>query len=423
MWYNMLMNNTSKKSKIMAGGLIVLFAGVATAILGLSRAATNTSSTNVVNVTLDNGVTLGNINQNTGAIAFNPPDKTPTPTPPVDASKKLLLFEVDDPGSTTPTEHASYFSGNVAEIDSLPYDGIFFDIPSILLNRGASIVPLAQLKSELAPVKQAHTQLTKVADNFVYVRMIMQGSFASMTPNVTTNMANLAEAGLDAGIKGVAFDNEDYNKDMWDPAVTCPGSTLADCQAIARQSGQDVMAAMIAKWPNITLISMLGPVFSDTSSIVAIIGNDPVATSASSQILGAFVLGMNNATIGTSAQYVDGGELGFYQHGDTAVQNDYNIRKYTFGDNSPLITTNKIGWKLKQSVGYGLFDEQGGTPTRWQDDIRSHVTSADQYVWAFSRFHNWVGPPPPSGNAQADASWIAATKAGRVAGGLSEMPL
>lgn len=327
------------------------------------------------------------------------------------ANKKLILFQQQLPSAT-------YVASHPAEVDALPYEGIFLTLPSMDGMRSGAVIPVSQFTQELVEYKAMHAQLTKVRRNFVYVRLVKTGPFASQTANTAQNLANLAQAARDAGLTGIAFDNEDYENDIWDPSITCPGKNVDACQQEAVTAGKTVMQAIIAKWPDVVFISMLGPYFGDADIFQAVLHEAPLPKHL---ILGAYTVGMNEATIGTNATYVDGGEK-FSVHTSAEADADYALRKTTMSQSSNLIPQAiKTDWKNAISLAFTLYDEQAGTPARWQEDIRVNAQAADEYAWAFSFAHVWLGPPGAD-KLQAGADWIQATVTGRTLAGMSPYP-
>lgn len=325
--------------------------------------------------------------------------------------KKLILFQQQLPS-------VSYVASHPAEVDALPYEGIFLALPSMDGMRSGAVIPVSQFTQELAEYKAMHTQLTKVRRNFVYVRLVKTGPFASQTANTAQNLANLAQAAHDAGLTGIAFDNEDYENDIWDPSITCPGKYVDACQQEAVIAGKTVMQAIIAKWPDVVFISMLGPYFGDADIFQAVLHEAPQPKHL---ILGAYTIGMNEAAIGTNATYVDGGEK-FSVHTSAEADADYALRKITMPQSSSLVPQSiKTDWANTLSLAFTLYDEQGGTPARWQEDIRVNAQAADEYAWAFSFAHVWLDSPGAD-KLLADADWIQATVTGRTQAGMSPYP-
>ena len=326
------------------------------------------------------------------------------------AAKKLLLYQ-GNPG-------AEYVSANVAEIDALPFEGIIFLIPSTGAMRGGAVISVDTFKADLAGMKAAQQQLKKVRHNFVYVRLIKVGPFAGQTASVAQNFANLAEAARDAGLAGIVYDNEDYENDTWAPSITCPGQTVAQCQAAAVAAGKTVMQAVIAKWPDVKFMTYMPPFFSDATIFQQILG---IAPEPKHLIEGAYTIGFNEATIGTNATYIEGAEV-FGVQSKAKADSDYEKRKVTLPQTSPLIPSAiKTPWAQKVSIGFTVYDRSNGTPAQFKNDITVNLNAADEYVWAYSPYHKWFGPVTAP-IVKADATWLAAVKAGRVAAGLPEVP-
>jgi hypothetical protein len=323
-----------------------------------------------------------------------------TPGPP----KLLLLQNV--------LIEASYIDAHPAEIDALPFDGVMFSIPSTGLIRGKTTISRAQFTDELAPMKRAQAKLTKVRDNFVYVRLIQVGPFAEQTAAIAASLANLAKAARGAGLAGIVYDNEDYEKNDWGPAETCgPDVTIEACQLQAVEAGRTTMRRIISQWPEIRFMTLFGPSMSHVESSNALLKEDPQPRQ---QILGAFAVGLQQATVGTRAVYIDGGEKFSIHTADEAAA-DRQIRKVTMPAVSPLIADDaRAAWAQDLSLAYTLYDEREGTPARWQDDITVNLVAADDYAWAFSYEHVWVGPVPAN-KVPITPDWVAATEAGRSA--------
>lgn len=325
---------------------------------------------------------------------------------------RLLLFQ-----QQLPT--AEYVAAHIDEVDALPFEGVIFSIPSTDLMRTPQVISVEQFRTELAPMVKAQAQLRKVRHNFVYVRLIRVNPFVVETSTVAQSMANLATAAREAGLTGIVYDNEDYEDDTWAPAFSCPGSTLEACSAEAKQAGATIMRAMLEQWPDMTLMTTLGPFFGDPVTFRAILNEEP---KPKHHILGAFAAGLGEATIGTDATYVDGGEV-YFVHNDTMAMNHRRLRKVDLPRDSPLVTDAlRQQFASKVSLAFTFYDENGGDPARWRNDIGVALRATDQYVWAFAFHTVWLGTPGP-GKSAASRDWIDATVAGRVEGRTTPMPL
>jgi hypothetical protein len=307
---------------------------------------------------------------------------------------------------------ASYIDTHIDEVDALPFDGVMFSIPSTGLIRGTQTISRAQFTKELEPMMRAKAKLTKVRHNFVVVRLVQVGPFAEQTAAIAASLANLAKAARSAGLAGIVYDNEDYEKNDWSLDDTCAaGTTLVDCQRQAVEAGRTTMRRIMSQWPDVRFMTLFGPSMSHVESSRAILNEDPQPRQ---QILGAYATGMHQATLGTRAVYIDGGEK-FSVHTAAEAAADRQIRKVTMPAVSPLIPdASRAIWARDLSLAYTLYDEREGTPSRWQDDIAVNLAAADDYAWAFSYEHVWLGPVPAT-KLPATSEWIAATQAGRAA--------
>lgn len=383
------------------------FASIGALFLIFSRAAPPS-----VSVEAESGRVLGTVALTTDTDANGNAAIVFTGTPPPSTSKKLILFQQQ-------RIPADYISSHVAEVDALPFEGVIFRLPSMDSMRPGNIISVEQFKSELAGMQIAQTQLTKVRENFVTVRLMKPSPFDAYTSVMATNLGNLAEAARDAGLAGIVYDNEDYADDVWAPEDSCPGKTLAECQVLARESGKTVMKAMIARWPTIKFMTTLGPFFGHQPSMRAILNIIP---EPKHYILGAYTVGLNEATIGTAATYIDGGEV--YSTSTKAKADlNYATRKTTMPQQSDLVVAAiKTAWSSKISLAFAIYDKAYlGTPAQWTNDLSVNIPAADTYTWTWSEKFAWVGAPE-GGRVAVPQEWIDATKAGRTAAGLPAMP-
>jgi hypothetical protein len=352
-----------------------------------------------------------------GAAEAGTPDASKdASTPPGPPTPKLLLFQV-------PIPTADYVAAHLSEVEALPFEGLVISTPALDLERSRRVIPKSELSAQLAAIRSVQTQLKKVRHNFVDARLFQQGAFTSVTPNVVQNLANLAGAARDAGLEGIFLDNEDYNNDMWAPAIACPGKAVAECQVDAVAAGKQAMQAIVAAWPTAKVMVANATIFADAATYQEYI--EP--SRPGFLIMGAYAVGLSLGALGTGATFVDGGEQEFYIHSAAKAQINYTLRKNTLPMRTPLIPeAQKLEWSTKTSIAFALFEEDGpmplASPTRWQDDIATHAKRADEYTWAFSFYHTWLGPVE-AGKIPATPAWITATVAGRTAAGLPPRPI
>ena len=326
-------------------------------------------------------------------------------------TQKLLLFQ-----QQLPT--AELMATEVAAIDALPFDGIVFTIPSMHSFRGDVPLSYEHLMAELLPAANAQRELRRVRSNFVHVRLVQVNPFTTQVETLKQSLGNLARAARDAGITGIVYDNEDYTKDTWPPEFACPGADLVTCRAEAKQAGAAIMAAMIAEWPDIQVMTTLGPFYGDQTIFRELLGEEPTTGHL---VIGAFATGMAEATDGTAARYIDGGEAYFIHTAEQAAEARM-LRATSFPRYSDLVSEEmRPHFADLNSLAFSLYDEQGGTPERWRDDIAIALNAADDFAWAFSYHHVWIGEPGEQ-KLPATRAWYDATIAGRTAAAIAPLP-
>lgn len=324
----------------------------------------------------------------------------------------LIKYGLDIP---TP----SHVAANVAKVDAMPFDGLVVTLPvqSAAIQRPTP-VSAAAIESALAPMKQA--SLAKVRHNFVRVLATHGGSFDDYT-TPAANFRALAAAARDAGLEGIFFDNEEYFPELgpvWGSGA-CGSSDLTTCQAAARAAGKLVMAEMIAEWPTVTVIVLYGPWVSEPKTFAFFDGYFPYNdVSAANPAMGPFVIGMIEASVGTSARLVDGGEL--YSIREKAeFERAYEWMKWELpkqGASIPSSLASSYGKTV--SVAFGVYDRPFlGMPMSasiWSTTLSNALILADRYAWAYTEEHDWwgvgwpqAGPPP--------AQWVEATQSAREA--------
>jgi hypothetical protein len=321
--------------------------------------------------------------------------------PSVVGPRSLLLFQEQ------PIE-AAYIAEHVAEVDAIPFDGLVFQIPSSAAIADAPISEAA-FADQLAPMRAANQSLTRVRENFVYVRFVQAGSLESQQPTVAENLANLAGAARAANLAGIVYDNENYEPTEWDTNVVCPGATLSECQVKVAAAGEVAMRQIVDRWPTARVMSLFGPATSHAGSYRALLGEEPTPQHL---LLASYGAGLVTATIGTDATFIDGGEK-FSVHSAADAAADRRTRLVSMPAESPLVAdATREAWVRKLSLAFSLYDEANGTPKRWRDDIAVNLSASDRYAWAFSFNHVWVGAPQ-DGKVAATSEWIDATRAGR----------
>jgi hypothetical protein len=319
-------------------------------------------------------------------------------------NKKLLLFQGYSGVDST------YASTHKAEIDALPFDGIVF-APSVELSKttfSSVSHTVAEYKSSMAGM--APSGFAKTKHNFAVIYAENPGNVSTWA-NVSSNLANLAQAANETGIEGIFFDTELYEltngvpSTAWLPEDACPSQSTAQCRAAMQVAGQNAMAAMRAKWPAVKIMTTYGPYLGDNKTFGYVNGSfspcpyKDFTNAEQNMNIAYFTVGLLEGTVGNSATYIDGGE-NYSLHDNTAAKKFYDWRKTIEPQQSAIIpNTLRNAWPAKLNVAQGIQDDiwcqyDGGadknqTATGWKKDLVATINNTDEYVWAFARLHRW----------------------------------
>ena len=260
--------------------------------------------------------------------------------------------------------------------------------------------------------------LQNVRHNFVRVLATNAGSFDDYAVPAA-NFRAVATAAKGAGLDGIFFDNEAYFPELgsvWGPSA-CTTPDLATCQASARAAGKLVMAEMIAEWPDITVIVTYGPWVSEPKTFEHFNGHFPYNdVSAANPFMGPFVIGMIEASVGTSAHLIDGGEI--YAIRD---KEDFGYARAWMKSElplaSPLIPSSLGGeYASTVSIAFGVYDSafRGASMSSavWQTTLENALSVVDRTVWAYTEQNDWWGVGWPQGGPPP-GDWVDATVAAR----------
>jgi hypothetical protein len=347
---------------------------------------------------------------------------TPAPTPVPSQASQPPVTDTTVPklikhGWDIPTPQ--FVHDHVAEMEKLPFDGLTITIPGLgdKVQRQTPVT-YAQFAAALAPLRT--TRFARLTNNFAMAYASPAGSVFADWSVPISNFANLARAAREAGLAGIVYDNEEYFGAVADYPGTCPGHTLAECQTQARLRGHQVMDAMRAVWPDITVMSMYGPWVSEPQTYDALA---PLMTfndvSFANELMGPFFVGLAESAAGTAAHMIDGGEI--YTARSTA-----QFSAITSWQTSGLPARSSAIprplaplWAATVYPGVGVYDQPYiGIPMDvgvWESTIRNALVGGAQYVWLYTERYDWWGSGWPA--TRVPQSWIDAVSAARAAAG------
>ncbi|MGI9069861.1 MAG: NPCBM/NEW2 domain-containing protein [Bryobacteraceae bacterium] len=257
-------------------------------------------------------------------------------------------------------------------------------------------------------------------------------------------MANYGQALKVAGFTGIFFDNENYGRYGNYGDATCGSPhTVAACQSKMTARGAQIMQALISAFPNI-----VGQFFHDAYISDETFYSLPQSShfndiAFANKLVGPFEVGFVQATQGTQALVVQGGEYDFGSHTAAAFDNIYQYQKYgivndalapndsasrSAGANGYIPAALRTAWSNLVSGGAAIYGLDGRNPANnLPTDIATTITNAlnrvDQYAWIYMETPDPnANPPHPSmiespGSTPAAApqAFVDAVRSGRAA--------
>lgn len=330
------------------------------------------------------------------------------------SAKKVVLFH----GNYTESVPKN-IAANINYIETMPLDGIVIlpapDCDNVM-KKGGVVTYTSVYDNNL---KLTQGIFKKFNYNWAAIFTDKPGDFFNNAAwnVVINNWRMFARACKAAGLVGIYFDNEEYHEKIWDyPAAVDSSSkyTLEQYRAQARLRGKQCMQACIEEYPNIEVTCIYGAYISEPRLPGWFLGFNYGA------LMGAFVVGMTEATVGNQAFVHDGGEVYKYRT-QSQFTMSYNWRKDTIATdahNSPNIPTSlRPYWKQKVKISQGLYTETWPdanypmNPTIMRSCMEYALRACDDYVWLFPDWpQNWL--IPPGTNAQP---WLSAIAGARLA--------
>jgi len=342
----------------------------------------------------------------------------PDPPPAVAREGPPYLLLHDWYGSS-PVATPSFVRDHLEHLESLPFDGIvsYLRSPDGSLNVSASILADKELSEEeiasvLAPMKGL--PFRNLTQNFAAVLGGRPPDFMDDWSAVISNFGRLAKAAKEAGLRGVYFDNEAYYTPWSDfpRGVRHREKSLREYQDRARERGRQVMEAMTAQYPEITVILLHGPYISEPRAPSQLFPQ----VHASNELHGPFFVGFLEGA-GPDASVVDGGEL-YHLRSEGDFQECRNWRKRGFPsaeiDCAILPAALRAEWDARVGVAFGIIDRpfQGRpmTPPILTATLSNALRHADRYVWLYVEGPTFLKPAADGG---APALWVEAVRRAR----------
>lgn len=339
--------------------------------------------------------------------------------------QKHCLLWPEEGATGTP----AYLIDRWSFIETLPFDGVVIFPPNYLYHtvmQPGQTVSYQQVYTD-SRLGELSAKFNKVKHNYLMAWCRKAEFFDDATwTTIVQNFANYAKAAKDAGIAGIVFDNEQYIENPWkypDAVDYSSTKTLAQYQAQVRLRGKQVMAAMIAQFPNIEVITAHGPHWSEPKFNELLLPNP---TYGDVQLAGSFYIGFVEAVIdakaaGKSPKAIDAGE--FYKPRTVQEFDDlYQFRKTymasTENNSAQIPASLRSTWASNFSVSQAVSNqtqEAPQSPAIMRTTMENAARRADDVVWFYSVKLDWY----TSGAVSQD--WITAVRDGFNAGTASSV--
>ncbi len=397
--------------------------------------------------------------------------------PRIGPEKKVIKAGQDMPD-------AVYVRGHIGEMERLPFDGIVIDPAAEIDGKkerlwlrwwAPDVMPDTWLQPTVENLKA--TRFDKFTDNFLWLSSQSQHARAPgwwddpAFDTITANMALAARAARDSGIKGLFLDVEQYGGMAWSPymmrfdypnahaqekAMLSRGliervHTWAEFEEGARKRGTEMMKAMCAVYPGITLIVIPGL----HQMARARVGkgqhscpDEPLEGLASSDygLLAAFGDGLLEGAA-PSATVVDGFEDSYpYTLNNRFAQARKRIQEAAEVSALPGLyrEKTKAGFGIMLDFEHGMrgwntlaesFGSNHFTPVDFGNALYFGLLHSDRYVWIWNElggavFWNTTSDPAVTPNvpeayldAMAKARDPRDLDTGRDDGGLEQLPV
>jgi hypothetical protein len=345
----------------------------------------------------------------------------PGPWAEAEGAKKksgpLLLLH--DWFGSSPAATPTFVRDNLEFLESQPFDGLalYLRTPDLKTNVTAKVLSdsrlsLEQIQEVLRPL--ASVRFRTLLHNFAAVLSQNPPDVFDDWEGVLQNFGNLARAAREARLEGVYLDNENYGTHWTDypSGVAYPKRSLQEYQDQARLRGRQVMKAMAAVYPELTVIVLHGPYVSESKAPHPLFPSWEHAN----RLQGPFFSGLVEGA-GPASRCVDGGEL-YHLRSAEDFQRSYEWRKSSLASDrvncAYLPPAVRARWPATVEIAFGLYDRPFGgapmDPPALRSCVRLALSRTDRYVWLYVEGPTFLRPPDRGG---APAEWVDAVRQGR----------
>ena len=346
------------------------------------------------------------------SLAFAPP--SPAAEPDARRPKKLIAVGWDLDSDT------AWIRQHAAEMEARPFDGILINVVGRRDDKKPCPMRLAFSKEpwkaewfDSARDDLRACRFTRFTDNFLAL-LANPGDVDWFDDDgwraIVEHWRIAARLAKQGGAKGIGFDPEPY----YEPHAAFKYSaqagrdrrTFEEYAAKARERGREVMKAVAAEYPDITILSFFLNSVCDRAAGRA--DPRPILAAEGYGLLPAFLDGWLDAAPPT-VTLVDGHEGSYLYNSDIEFLEAANLIR---GECQGLVSPeNRAKYRAQVQTGFGIYLDAYANPpgSRWRirgldgsgaERLRANtsaaVRAADQYVWIYGEKCRWWPTPNKS---------------------------
>ena len=318
-------------------------------------------------------------------LTFDP--KTPL------AEKKLVEFGWDEPTTAFLRQH-------ISQMEQSPFDGCVFKLEGFeWVCWGRRAFSETEFQPQIEDLKA--TQFHRFTENFM--RFDVTPGDVDWFDDFSAIISNARLAGKivhDAGCRGILFDVEQYNTNLFDyhRLQHREGRTWEEYVRQANRRGREVMEAFQADYPDITIFTTFAYCL---PWLQTYLGFNPLRN-GNYGLLAPFLDGMV-AAAGPQVTLVDGCEHAYF----FKYPSLFRLARYVMRSDLLYIVQDRRKYHQLLSVGFGLWmDYKSGTrgwntedftrnyytPAAFEASLHRALEASDKYVWVYTERAAWWSP-------------------------------
>jgi len=291
---------------------------------------------------------------------------------------------------------------NIEHIESMPFDGMFINlIPWSWTAMDGDSIAYMDIYNKLSVLNGA---FGKFQHNFLYIFINYPGDFwdDEVWEITAQNFAFMARAATEVGLKGIVYDNEEYQEGRWlnyGEDYRNPDYNMEEHADQAQLRGKQVMEAMVKEFPEIEIFNYHGPYLSEPRHPIPQILKGQAASWDHYELLGPFFVGMMLGK-GEKGTVIDGGEVYQYRS-EEDFRNSYQVRKYDIAsekvDSWFIPPDLRQTWPDDINISFGVYNRQWKPdfpmdPKIMRTTLINALSVTDKYVWYYTEQDNWLEP-------------------------------